>query len=206
MSFTSSPLRRLNSFCFSSFCYQACFLGFELAMKFLNWLAPNLWRRLGVTSFVIPGKRTHGSEEILKNFQLFDCFWNILVQCNTWMVQTCWESIGKCWLENRDGLAVTMPTHTQHTHSVECSHSFCFTFFFFKLSFLCFKKMEWSEHVPYLLSASWWTYQGKGAFSRALCAGLSATHTSELSASCTVTLHSVIDNTTFTFCLTNVKL
>lgn len=48
--------------------------------------------------------------------------------------------------------------------------------------------------------------RGKGAFSRALCAGLSATHTSELSASCTVTLHSVIDNTTFTFCLTNVKL
>lgn len=113
-------------------------------MKFLNWLAPNLWRRLGVTSFVIPGKRTHGSEEILKNFQLFDCFWNILVQCNTWMVQTCWESIGKCWLENRDGLAVTMPTHTQHTHSVECSHSFCFTFFFF-LNWVFYVLKKWSE-------------------------------------------------------------
>ncbi len=112
-------------------------------MKFLNWLAPDLWWRLSVTSHMNPRNHwTQQSYEQYKNTPWIKQYQEILAvfQWYTWLfLKRCRtlehdDPSDVLRVQSRDvGMTAPVPVHTHtYTHTVECSHSFffCFGFFF----------------------------------------------------------------------------
>lgn len=94
-----STFHHINIF-FLFFLFQACFLGFECAMKFLNWLAPDLWWRLSVTfcmnprnrtledGGVISSTKTHAERFYQVSNRVFDYLWNLVVLSGMLIIQS----------------------------------------------------------------------------------------------------------------------
>ena len=142
-------------------------------MKFLNWLAPNLWWRLSVASPVNPRnllktpessaaqKHTH-SESKPRDFNLFSDSVLAYVR-NQVALQSTPDHLELLRAQSRDvvttlHLCQYTHTHTQtetHTQTVECSHSFMLYWFFdlFKLCCFCTRRgVTWTcRALPFVI-------------------------------------------------------